>query len=308
MSEIISKLESISEYLQINNDLNLSLFLVIYFVSFIPFYLGYFLIIYGTTRNLKWRDIFHLELRGKLQWSEQSKVGLIIHLIGRLMPYAYIIIYARNLHWAIYVFVWGVILISLYVLFKKIYFHSKRSSFDPDVSIDVKEVITDTGDREILWNIYDKTFAPVNKISPCKQSIDYDHFIEIMHDRTVRKYILRRKDVGIIGLALVTNDFKNTPWISEEYFKVNYPAEYSLKNIYYFMGIAISQYHRGRKYSILLIEKIIDDLPEKIVLGFDHSRNINPMLHHFTRIVRQADVIERKHIDRQHYHVVQRKS
>ncbi len=81
----------------------------------------------------------------------------------------------------------------------------------------------------------------------------------------------------------------------------------SLLQIYYFQGLAVHDQFRSRNHSLALIEHIIDDIPHNAIMGFDHSNNINPLLHHFTKVVRQARSILRTHIDRQHYHVVQRK-
>ena len=64
--------------------------------------------------------------------------------------------------------------------------------------------------------------------------------------------------------------------------------------------------HKGNGYSLYLIEHIIDDLPKESIMGFDHSGNINPLLHHFTKIIKQSNKINRQRIDQQHYHVVSR--
>ena len=106
---------------------------------------------------------------------------------------------------------------------------------------------------------------------------------------------------------MMTSDFKNTPWISEEYFKENYPEEYEKGVIRYFIGLAVHSDFRGNRYSMALMEYIFDNLPVDAIVGFDHSHNVNPMLHHFIRIMRQGNLLKRTYIDRQHYHVIQRK-
>ena len=176
-----------------------------------------------------------------------------------------------------------------------------------EISVLKKDLISDPQESEKVWEIYNHTFEKVNRMSPCKQSFDRDHFLEALHDPTIHKYLLHSDSVGTIGLALITNDFKNAPWISSDYFKAHFSDAFEKKEIYYFLGLAIHEHFRSRRYSLLLIEHIIDDIPHHAVLGFDHSRNINPLLHHFTKVVKQARSIIRTHIDRQHYHVVQRR-
>jgi len=303
MNELFLYIRRISDSLAENYNLNLDHFFFIYFASYIPFYLGYLLMAHGSTRKLNWKDIFGLNIKNKLQWNTQVIMGLFIHLFGRIMPYAYIILWGENLPLWLYFIFWGIIVLSIYLFIHKI-FNKRKHIFSGDMTIQKKDSITSESEIKTLWKVYNETFEPLNKISPCKQSFDEHHFIEVLHDVTVKKYILVDKVIGIVGLGLITNNFKNTPWISEDYFKFKFPHECSKNLVYYFMGIAIFREFRGNKYSIFLLENIVNDLPRDVVIGFDHSKNINPMLHHFTRIIKQSRSIRRTHIDQQHYHVV----
>lgn len=306
MNTFLEYIKTISDAIAYTYHVDVGIFFVVYFVSFIPFYLGYFLIIFGTTRKMSWKEIFSLKIGKNFQWDQNARIGLYIHLFGRVMPYVYILIWGRNLPSWVHILIIAITIFTVYVFFRKINLY-KQNKFIQSIKIIKNDVVTDLQEVERLWLIYDTTFEPINKISPCKQSLDRTHFFEVLADSSVSKYVIHLDGIGSIGIGLVTNNFTNTPWISEDYFKVNFPSLYTDKLIYYFMGLAIDHEFRGNKYSIVLIERIIDDLPKDAVMGFDHSHNVNPMLHYFTRIVKQANLIERKHIDKQHYHVVQRK-
>ncbi|MEK7646517.1 MAG: hypothetical protein AAB381_02380 [Patescibacteria group bacterium] len=306
MENVLIKLTEFSNQIAGNYNLDLEVFFVIYLTSFIPFYLGYFLMIFGSTRKLRLKDIFSLNIRNKLRWNDQSSLGLLIHLFGRIMPYAYIVWFGRNLPILMQVLVWGSIVLSIFFAVRKFFVGKSRPPLD--IEIVKKEIIDDPKDKEKLWEIYNSNFEHVNKISPCKQSFDHEHFIETLTNHSVKKYLILKKGGGFLGIGFITSDFKNTPWISEDYFKTNFQFEYQNNLMFYFMGLAISSEFQGRKYSIPLLEYIIDDLPHGAVMGFDHSRNINPLLHHFTRVVRQAKIMKRMYLDRQHYHVVTRKN
>ncbi len=286
------------------HNLDARVFIFVYFVSFIPFYLGYFLLIYGTARKLKWSDVHSLNFKGKFTWNSTALSGVYVHLFGRMMPYAYIVFFGSNLPIYIYILVFLILLISIFFFFRRLRISKIRSDMS-SVDIKLDFVVSDITEMNRLWEIYGETFEPVNKITPCKQSLDKEHFFSVLKSTSVRKYLLKPPEGFIIGIGLVTNDFSNTPWISEDYFQENYPVECGKKLAFYFMGLAIDKNFRGRRYSISLIEHIIDDLPEGAIMGFDHSKNVNPLLHHFTRIVKQARIIERRRIDSQHYHVVQ---
>jgi hypothetical protein len=220
------------------------------------------------------------------------------------MPYLYILIYGKNMPVIFYVAVLFIVIVPLIFFIYKII--NKGNDQLPDgIEMFKMEHISNREDVESLWNIYNHTFEPLNRISPCKQSLDHEHFIEALSSTSISKYTLHKKSLGYIGIGLITNDFKNLTWISEDYFRYKFPKEFEKKLVYYLIGIAISPEFRGNKLSIKLIESVMDDLPRDVVIGFDHSRNINPVLHHFTRVVKQAGLIKRIHIDRQHYHAVQ---
>ena len=306
MNQFFVYLHDISSKLAQTYNLDIGMFFTIYVFSILPIYFGFFLMLYGSTRKLRWRDIFSFRIKNGLKFTTQVKIGLFLHVFGWIMPYLYIFIFGKNLSVWVYAIVFCIFLVSMYFLYKKIMLQTKSTALH---DIDIIKSVHINVEQEInkLWDIYNKTFESVNEISPCKQSLDRDHFIEVLHDSTVIKYLLFKKGIGIIGLVLITNDFKNTQWISPDYFRVNFPDEYRNRLIYYFVGLAIHHEFRGNRYSTSLIERVIDDLPVDAIVGFDHSRNVNPMLHYFTKIVRQAKDLKRIHIDRQHYHVVCRK-
>jgi hypothetical protein len=192
----------------------------------------------------------------------------------------------------------------IYSIYRKInYFLRKKVVGD---SIIVKKyIINDPVEVEKLWEIYNKSFEKLNKMSPCKQSFNREFFFEILKEDSVIKYIaLEKFNNEIIGLGLLSNDFKNSPWISEEYFKEHYPEQYSRGEAYYFLGIAVSSDHRKKGHSLSMLNYISSDIPKGAIMGFDHSNNINPFLHHFTKIIKNSKSVERKNLDRQHYHII----
>jgi hypothetical protein len=304
MITFLKFIEYASDKLAVTYHLDLGIFLIIYISSIIPLYLGIFIMIYGSTRNLRFKDIVRLKFKEGFHFGKQSKVGLIIHIFGLILPYAYIFIFGRHLPLWIYIMFTCLLGMSILWLCKKIMSTSKLTA--SGISVIKKTTVEDPIESNKLWGIYNRTFEPINEISPCKQSLDADHFFESLKDNKVHKYILIKEGLDAIGIALIAHDFKHTPWISEDYFRVNYPEHFENKTIYYFMGLAIEPEFRGNRYSINLIENIVDDLPAGSIMGFDHSKNVNPMLHHFTRIVKQARDISRTHIDRQHYHIVKK--
>ncbi len=302
MSEISFFIDKIVELIISDYTLLLSILLL----SFFCFHAGYFLIIFGTSRKISVFDVLRGNFRKGIYWNYQSIIGVFLNLVSRITFPLYFIFAGSNSSLVDYLF-WGIIMIiTVFFLLKKLLFAAPHE-FESDVEV-VKKTLITIDERDKMWSIYNAAFEPLNKKSPCKQSMEFEHFKGAMLDEAVLKFVIQRKNDGVIaGFSLITNSFDHTPWISEEYFKYHYAEKYAKKLVYYFIGISISPNFRGNGYAIPLVEYTIDQLPKDVVIGFDHSFNINPKLHFFTRVIKQAKFIKRTHIDRQHYHVVEYK-
>lgn len=160
-------------------------------------------------------------------------------------------------------------------------------------------IVSDAPSQNVLWVIYSESFKKVNECSPCKQSFDKVEFMDVLTNDTVIKYVLY-DEKEIIGIGLITNKFKNLPWISSDYFHKNYPSEFENNQVYYFMGIAIKKGSRGIGNAKSLINYIIHDFKGKI-LGFDHSVVVNPLIPKFTLLIRNKKTSKKK-IESQNYY------
>jgi len=183
-----------------------------------------------------------------------------------------------------------------------------KSNVEEDLLIQKREIVDSFKEKEELWKIYDDSFLRTNKETPCRQSLDKKHFFDVLMSSSVAKYIaIFKPSKKIIGIGMISNDLKNSPWISEDYFKSQFAGYFSEKLIYYFMGIAISKEYRRRGYAIGIIEYIIDDIPQNAIMGFDHSQKKNPYIKYFTSMVKQSRFIKRKYLDSQRYYLVYKK-
>jgi hypothetical protein len=201
--------------------------------------------------------------------------------------------------------IWLVIIVPVLLLLfslKKSY-HGKQADVG-SLTITTKNVIISDQERQELWDIYDSSFIDLNKNAPCKQSFDREHFMEVLINPTAVKYVIQDKEDKIIGIGMVTNDFKNTPWISEDYFKDKFESSYNAKLIYYFMGIAILEGYRRGGLGSLLIKKITDGLPSNSILGFDNSKKMNFFIPNFAKMMRKDKKVTKKYLDSQDYYIV----
>lgn len=173
--------------------------------------------------------------------------------------------------------------------------------------LEVKNVkIFNQEEVENLWTIYNESFRDVNINSPCKQSFNKNEFIQMLYDNTVEKFILKNNN-NEIGIGLVTNNFNNLPWISKDYFLNKFPESFTNNKIYYFMGIAIDKNYRKRGYTKYLLNKIFHNLDNYNIIGFDHSKKVNPFIPKFTKLIKGISFKKRR-IESQNYYIIEIKN
>ena len=286
------------------HNLNEGIFVLIYFISFIPVYVGLFMIIYGARKGISIKKILKLELSGvKINFT--IGFGAIISILGLVAPYLYILLYGRRFTPIFYLVIFLIIFFSLLffmIKFKNI-FASKKTVKTNNIEVIKKEIIETSSEREELWNLYDASFVELNKHTPCRQSFDKSHFIELMSKADVSKYIVFSKSENKpVGFGMITNNFENTPWISAEYFKKRLADHFEKKLIYYLMGIAVASGWRHMGCATGLIKRITGDLPTEAIVGFDHSRRMNFFIPGFAD--RDGRKKKRTFLDSQDYYIV----
>jgi hypothetical protein len=301
---IISNWLANADFLIKAYNLNGKIFVIVYFLSIIPIYAGYFLMLYGAVKEVSIKNIFKVKLSG-VKINATVIVGIIINIFGILMPYLYILIWGKNLSFNFYLVVFLIILILLlfFVLRMKNIFKSKSPVAVKNIEIVKKEAILYSEDKQKMWDIYDDSFIELNKHVPCRQSFDKVHFLSLMDKKDVFKYVVFEKNsIEPIGLGMITNNLENTPWISEEYFKYKFKDKFEKKLIYYFMGIAVADGWRHKGYASVLVKQMTDELPNGAIIGFDNSKMMNFFIPYFAD--KDGKKRKRKFLDSQNYYIV----
>lgn len=283
--------------------INPKIFVIIYILSIIPIYFGFFLIIYGSLGQVSIKDILKFKIK-RLTYNKKVISGIITTILGIIIPYVYILFWSKNLPAFFHLIVLIVILFLIFIFFLKIKRPKNKVESKCHFSVIRKEIIEES-QKEDLWKIYDSSFSPLNDKTPCRQSFDKEHFFCLLSEPSAIKYIaIDDRNKKNIGMGLITRNFRNTPWISEAYFKAQFKEKYLENKIYYFMGIVVLKEYRGKGCSKILIKKIINDLPLDAAVGFDHSKGINPFIPNFVKIADKKRKVKKKYLDSQNYYIV----
>jgi hypothetical protein len=170
-----------------------------------------------------------------------------------------------------------------------------------------KELVIGGDLADALWKIYDQSFEKLNRLSPCRQSYHKKDFFEIMKKPNVFKYVIRHKG-NEVGLAMISNDLKNSSWISEDFFVQNFRDIYSSGRLFYFLGIALLPEYRRKSYALTTLMKIKKDLPSESFIGFDHSKRFNKHISFFPYMLGSPYRVKKRYLDSMRYYVVELKN
>jgi hypothetical protein len=111
-----------------SHGLNINTFVILYLFSFIPVYGGAFLIIYGSAKRLKIKDILKLKFNAQDINNPTTRAGLLVFIFGWLLPYLYLLIFGRNIPPYAYLLLLALIIIPLYLVGTKVYLKNNNKT------------------------------------------------------------------------------------------------------------------------------------------------------------------------------------
>jgi hypothetical protein len=147
----------------------------------------------------------------------------------------------------------------------------------PDRLNILKRPHLDSSEIEQWWTLYSEAFAPVAAESPFVQLLGQAGFAEAMADQSILKFTAERKGRPI-GIALLSSNILNVPWLSEGYFRRSWAEELESDRLFYLIGLATKPGHSSDLLAIHLIEAAAAHcvaLRGAFVFDFAHSAHHN---------------------------------
>lgn len=134
---------------------------------------------------------------------------------------------------------------------------------------------------EEWWGVYDAEFEALNKSNPCRQSFNKKEFEEAMQDESVLKFVCREEG-EIVSMCIFGTDLRLFPWISEEYYKDQYPESVENGNFLYFMALLTKEEYRRHNHASEMIQYMLHEWEEHdnddTVISFDCCTDNNSFL------------------------------
>lgn len=110
---------------------------------------------------------------------------------------------------------------------------------------------------DFWWPVYDEPFNEINRTNPCRQSFTKEEFAEAMVSPTMAK-LAYVENGEIISMCLLSNDFKHFPWLSQEFYKAQYPDEFESEDIYYFVSLLTNPEKQGQLHATKVVDFITE--------------------------------------------------
>jgi hypothetical protein len=147
------------------------------------------------------------------------------------------------------------------------------------------EQVVDSARAEAFYALYALAFSPLKSRSVARQVLTRAEFLEQMTDRLVDKYIAWDTAGEAVGITTLTKHLTSVPWISPDYFAVNYPEEWA-RNAVYYLGFTLAHPRlRQQRFLETIIGVGIGSLSaERAVIAYDVCAYNNSVLRFTERI------------------------
>jgi len=86
----------------LKHNVNPLVFILLYALSFLPYYVGVYLMLRGVLSSVSWGNLFDFDF-GQLTWGSPFVIwGLLVNRLGWALPYLYVQVMGRGLRWYVH--------------------------------------------------------------------------------------------------------------------------------------------------------------------------------------------------------------
>lgn len=121
-----------------------------------------------------------------------------------------------------------------------------------NVRIEVVSQIKEPESQEELWAILEKAKTFTDLLSPWRQNLNHDEFIQRIEHADVRVFIMY-EGAEVIGFTYNTNNLELAPWLNARFFQHNCPGLFKEQKIWCNIGIVIRLDKQDKGYLKKLI-------------------------------------------------------
>jgi hypothetical protein len=154
--------------------------------------------------------------------------------------------------------------------------------------------------------LYQEAFAPLEALSPARQTLTEAEFLHAMEDDSVLKFVGWSWDGEACAMAVMATDLSVVPWISPAYFEARFPEHHKRGAIYYFHALLVRADRQGGPWARLLLEELATAVGrDRAVAAFDccgYTVDVTKLPEMIARVAHRHSYLDPIEVDRQHYY------
>ena len=136
--------------------------------------------------------------------------------------------------------------------------------------------VTDPTLKDQLWTLYSRAYLRTAEDSVTHEMLDRLEFNDQLTDPTNRAWVVW-EDSMPIAMTLVATDVKRTRWLSEQYFKRNFPEKFKAGLVHYVVWAVVDPSYVVRGASIFMARQAMAvEAREGALLVFDMPEDNQP--------------------------------
>jgi hypothetical protein len=130
--------------------------------------------------------------------------------------------------------------------------------------------------KDQLWTLYSRAYARTAEDAVTHEMLDRSEFNDQLADSTNRAWVVW-EDSMPVAMTMIATDVRRTRWLSEHYFKKNYPHQFATSNVHYVVWAVVDPSYVAKGVSMFMARQAMSvEAREGSLLVFDMPESNQP--------------------------------
>jgi hypothetical protein len=136
--------------------------------------------------------------------------------------------------------------------------------------------VTDAVLKDQLWTLYSRSYARTAEGAVTHEMLDRFEFNDQLSDATNRAWVVWEDNMPV-AMTMISTDVRRTRWLSEHYFKKNYPQQFATNKVHYVVWAVVDPSYVTKGVSMFMARQAMAvEAREGSLLVFDMPESNQP--------------------------------
>ncbi|MFM7124121.1 MAG: hypothetical protein ACKOXW_02430 [Actinomycetes bacterium] len=137
-------------------------------------------------------------------------------------------------------------------------------------------LVTDAVLKDQLWTLYTRAYERTAEEAVTHEMLDRLEFNDQLTDATNRAWVVWEDNMPV-AMTMIATDVRRTRWLSEHYFKKNYPHQFATGKVHYVVWAVVDPSHVTKGVSMFMARQAMAvEAREGSLLVFDMPESNQP--------------------------------